>query len=53
MKYLIEYVCGPRDDPYHGTLIVEAEDVRQALRLVETNLDISGAKVDAVNPVED
>lgn len=50
MKFLIKFTFRKGDEIAEGEIRVWAEDVRYALRLVETDLDVLGAKVESVTP---
>lgn len=52
MKFLIKFTFRKGGEIAEGEMRVWAEDVRYALRLVETDLDILGAKVESVTPYE-
>ena len=52
MKFLIKFTFRKGGEIAEGEMRVWAEDVRYALRLVESDLDILGAKVESVTPYE-
>jgi hypothetical protein len=52
MKYSIKFTFIKEGEVAEGEMRVWAEDVRYALRLVESDLDILAAKVESVTPCE-
>ena len=53
MEFRIRFTYRKHDNLIEGEIRLWGEDVRFALRLVESDLDILGAKVLSVVPVED
>lgn len=54
MKFLIKFTFTQRGGEIaEGEMRVWAEDVRYALRLVESDLDVISAKVESVTPIDD
>jgi hypothetical protein len=54
MKFLIKFTFHQKGGEIaEGEMRVWAEDVRYAIRLVESDLDALSAKVESVTPIED
>ena len=52
MKFIIKFTFREGAEIVEGEMRVWADDARYALRLVETDLDVLGAKVESVTPYE-
>ena len=52
MKFRIKFTFISDGEVVESEMLVWAEDVRYALRLVETDLDVLGARVESVVPLQ-